>query len=67
VRRGAVSGALFDVVRVVSAAFPFKATLQALDNALNDTGTGIGVPLLHLAALAVVYTAIARLSLRRFA
>jgi ABC-2 type transport system permease protein len=64
---GAVSGALFDVVRVVSAAFPFKPTLQALNNALNDTGTGIGVPLLHLAALAVVYTALARLSLRRFA
>jgi ABC-type transport system involved in cytochrome c biogenesis permease component len=64
---GAVSGALFDVVRVVSAAFPFKPTLQALNTALNDTGSGIGLPLLHLAGLAVAYTALARLSLRRFA
>lgn len=62
---GAVSAGLYDVVRAVSAAFPFKATLQALDAALNDT-QGIGVPLLHLAALALAYTAVARAALRRF-
>lgn len=64
---GAVSSGLYDVIRVVSAAFPFKATLQALDAALNDADPGILRPLAHLAALAVAYTALARLALRRFA
>lgn len=63
---GAVSSGLYDVVRAVSAAFPFKPTLQALDAALSDSGPGIAGPLLHLAALAVGYTGLARLSLRRF-
>ncbi|MGB2711976.1 MAG: ABC transporter permease [Conexibacter sp.] len=63
---GAVSAGLYDIVRAVSAAFPFKATLQALDAALNDADAGIAVPLAHLAALAVAYTALARLALRRF-
>lgn len=63
---GAVSAGLFDVVRVVSALFPFKATLQALDAALNGAG-GLAAPLAHLAALAVAYTALARLAVgRRF-
>jgi ABC-2 type transport system permease protein len=64
---GAVSSGLYDVVRVVSAAFPFKATLQALDAALNDTQPGILGPLLHLVAIAAAYLALARLALRRFA
>jgi ABC-type transport system involved in cytochrome c biogenesis permease component len=64
---GALSAGLYDVVRAVSAAFPFKATLQALDAALNDAQPGILGPLAHLAALAVAYTALARLALRRFA
>jgi ABC-type multidrug transport system permease subunit len=63
---GAVSGTLYDVIRVVSAAFPFKPALDALDAALNGGG-GMLTPLLHLAALAVAFAAIARLSLRRFA
>ncbi len=62
---GAVSSGLYDVVRAVSAAFPFKATLQALDAGLNGGG-GMAVALAHLAALAVAYTALARLALRRF-
>jgi ABC-2 type transport system permease protein len=67
---GAVSSGLYDVIRVVSAAFPFKATVQALDAALNDaTGSHPPIlgPLAHLAGLAIAYTAIARLALRRFA
>ena len=64
---GAVSSGLYDVIRVVSAAFPFKATLQALDAALNDADPGVLRPLAHLAALAVAYTALARVALRRFA
>jgi ABC-type transport system involved in cytochrome c biogenesis permease component len=63
---GAVSAGLYDVVRVVSACFPFRATLQALDAALNGVG-GLTAPLVHLAALALAYTALARLAVgRRF-
>jgi ABC-2 type transport system permease protein len=66
VPNGAVSGGLYDVVRAVSACFPFKATLQALDAALNGVG-GLAAPLVHLALLAVAYTALARLAVgRRF-
>jgi ABC-type transport system involved in cytochrome c biogenesis permease component len=63
---GAVSPALFDAIRVVSALFPFKATLDALDAALNDAG-GLGVALLHLAALFAGFGVLSRVALRRFA
>jgi ABC-type multidrug transport system permease subunit len=63
---GAVAPALYDVIRAVSAAFPFKPALDALDAALNDAGD-LGGPLLHLAALALVFGALARIALRRFA
>jgi ABC-2 type transport system permease protein len=63
---GAVSSGLYNVIKVVSALFPFKPTLDALNAALNNSGS-IGLPLLHLAILTVAFGAIARLSLRRFA
>jgi ABC-type multidrug transport system permease subunit len=63
---GAVSASLYDVIRVISAAFPFKPTLDALDAGLNDSG-GMGLPLLHLAILALAFGAISRVALRRFA
>ncbi len=63
---GTVAPALYDATRVVSALFPFKPALDALDAALNDSG-GLGGPLLHLAALFVAFGAISRLALRRFA
>jgi ABC-type transport system involved in cytochrome c biogenesis permease component len=64
---GAVSSGLYDVVRAVSACFPFRATLQALDAALNDAEVGLWAPVAHLAGLAVAYTALARLAVgRRF-
>jgi ABC-type multidrug transport system permease subunit len=63
---GAVGPALYDVIRAVSAAFPFKPTLDALDAALNDAGDLAG-PLLHLAALAVAFGVLSRIALRRFA
>jgi hypothetical protein len=63
---GAVTPALYDVIRAVSAAFPFKPTLDALDAALNDAGD-IGGPLLHLALLTAAFGALSRLALRRFA
>ena len=63
---GAVAGGLYDVIRVISALFPFKPALQALDAAINDAG-GLAGPLLHLLALTVAFGAIARVALRRFA
>jgi ABC-2 type transport system permease protein len=63
---GAVAPALYDVIRAVSAAFPFKPALDALDAALNDVGD-LGGPLLHLAALTLLFGALGRLALRRFA
>jgi hypothetical protein len=62
---GSVSRGLYDVIRVISGAFPFKPTLNALDAALN--GGDLGVPILHLLALTLVFGALARLALRRFA
>ena len=62
---GTVSGAAFDAIRVVSAAFPFKPTLAALDAGLNRTGD-LALPLLHLALLAAAYLVLARVALRRF-
>jgi len=63
---GAVAPALYDLIRAVSAVFPFKPSLDALDAALNDAG-GLGGPLLHLAALTLAFGALGRLALRRFA
>jgi len=63
---GAVSGGLYTVIRLVSAAFPFKPALQATNAALNGADPGLLVPLLHLVVLTVVFGAIGRLSLRRF-
>ena len=55
---GAVSAGLYDVLDVVSGAFPFKPTLRALD--------GEALALVHLLALTAAYAAIARVALRRF-
>jgi ABC-type multidrug transport system permease subunit len=63
---GSVAPVLYDVIRAVSAAFPFKPTLDALDAALNDAG-GLGGPLLHLAGLVLAFGALSRIALRRFA
>jgi ABC-type multidrug transport system permease subunit len=63
---GAVAPALYDVIRAISAIFPFKPALDALDAALNDAGD-IGGPLLHLAGLTVAFGALGRLGLQRFA
>jgi ABC-type multidrug transport system permease subunit len=63
---GAVAPALYDAIRAISAVFPFKPTLDALDAALNDAG-GLAGPLLHLAALALAFGVLSRIALRRFA
>jgi ABC-type transport system involved in cytochrome c biogenesis permease component len=62
---GSVAPALYDVVNVISALFPFKPALRALDGAIN--GGELLVPLVHLLALALAYGVVARIALRRFA
>jgi ABC-2 type transport system permease protein len=62
---GAVAGGLYDAISAVSFVFPFKATLQALDAAVNRASPSLGPSLVHLAVLAIVFGALARLGLRR--
>jgi ABC-type transport system involved in multi-copper enzyme maturation permease subunit len=64
---GTVGTGLYRVIEVISALFPFKPALQALDAAVNDASPGLAGPLLHLAILTVAFTALARLAIRRFA
>ena len=63
---GAVDGTLYDVIRIVSGAFPFKPALDALDAALSggDAARAAAAP---RRARRVGVRAIARLALRRFA
>jgi ABC-type multidrug transport system permease subunit len=61
---GAVTPALYDAISVVSALFPFKPSLNALDAAIS--GGDLLVPLAHLAALTVAFGVVGRLSLNRF-
>jgi ABC-2 type transport system permease protein len=63
---GSVSPLLYDASRAVSALFPFRPTLDALDAALNDSGD-LAPPLLHLTVLFAGFAGLARLALRRFA
>jgi ABC-type transport system involved in cytochrome c biogenesis permease component len=64
---GTVGKGLYDVIKVITAIFPFKPALEAMTSALEAGNGGIGTPLLHLAVLAVAYAVIARVALRRFA
>jgi ABC-2 type transport system permease protein len=64
---GGVSPLLYDIIQVISAAFPFKAALQAIDAAINGSDPAIGVSLAHLAGLIVVFGLAARAGLKRFA
>jgi ABC-2 type transport system permease protein len=64
---GGVAPVLYDVIQVISAVFPFKASLEAIDAAVNGSSPGIVQALAHLAALVVVFGAAARAGLRRFA
>jgi ABC-type transport system involved in cytochrome c biogenesis permease component len=63
----AVSGALKAVLDAISFVFPFRAALQAVNNAFSGTAPGIGWPLVHLAVLALAFWGLARVALRRFA
>jgi ABC-type multidrug transport system permease subunit len=62
---GSVSVGLYDAIGAISFVFPFKATLQALDAAVNGAAPSLGGSLAHLAALTLVFGALARIGLRR--
>lgn len=61
----AVSTAVKDVLDVVAFVFPFRAALDAANNAFSGTAPGIGWPLVHLVALAVAFGVVARVAVRR--
>ncbi len=62
---GAVGKGVYDLIGVISFAFPFKAALQGLDAAVNSSSPALGLSLLHLAGLIVLFGALARFGLRR--
>ncbi len=62
---GSVGHTLYDAISVVSFVFPFKASLQALDAAVNQSSPALPGSLVHLAALTLLFGALARLGLRR--
>jgi ABC-2 family transporter protein len=62
---GSVARSLYDAIGVVSFVFPFKASLQALDAAVNGASPSIGFPLAHLAVLTALFIALARVGLER--
>ncbi len=62
---GAVAPGVYDAIRVVSAVFPFKAALQALDAAVNDSEPALGGSLAHLLGLTLLFGVLARVGLRR--
>ncbi|MGO9247379.1 MAG: ABC transporter permease [Solirubrobacteraceae bacterium] len=62
---GSVSRGLYDAIGTISFVFPFKSALQALDAAVNGASPGLGVSAVHLFGLTAVFSALARLGLRR--
>jgi hypothetical protein len=62
-----VSSGVKTLLDVVAFVFPFKAALEAANNAFSGTSPGIGLPLLHLAVLTVAFAVLGRVALRRFA
>lgn len=63
---GTVSETTYDVIRVITGAFPFRPALDALAAGLSASGD-LAINLVHLALLAGAYFLLARLTLRRFA
>jgi ABC-2 type transport system permease protein len=62
---GSVAHGLYDVIGAISFVFPFKASLQALDAAVNRSSPSIGISLVHLAGLTILFGGLARVGLRR--
>jgi ABC-type transport system involved in cytochrome c biogenesis permease component len=64
---GAVAPTVYDLIRFVTALFPFAPAQDAMEGALDSAGPSLLGPVAHLAALAAAYAALARLALRRLA
>jgi len=62
---GSVAPGLYHAIQAISAAFPFKPALDAINAAINQTTPTLAVSLAHLAILIGVFGAAARLGLRR--
>jgi ABC-type multidrug transport system permease subunit len=62
---GSVSGGFYDAIGAISFVFPFKASLQALDAAVNSASPSIGASVAHLAGLTLLFAVIARVGLRQ--
>jgi ABC-type multidrug transport system permease subunit len=62
---GSLAVGLYRAIEVISFVFPFKASLQALDAAVNGASPSLGLSLAHLAVLAVLFAAVARVGLER--
>jgi ABC-2 type transport system permease protein len=65
VPQGAVAVGLYDAIRVISAIFPFKAALEAVDAAVNRSSPSLWAALGHLALLVAGFGVVARVGLRR--
>ena len=61
---GSLASGLNTAIAVVSFVFPFKASLEALDAAVNGASPSIGAPLVHLAGLTVLFSLLARAGLQ---
>jgi ABC-type multidrug transport system permease subunit len=62
---GSVASGLYTAISAVSFVFPFKASLQALDAAVNQASPGLPISLAHLIGLTVLFGVLARVGLRR--
>ena len=62
---GSVAVGVYDAIRVVSAVFPFKAALEAIDAAVNQSTPSLWSALAHLAVLVAGFGVLARVGLRR--
>jgi ABC-type transport system involved in cytochrome c biogenesis permease component len=64
---GAVGAGVYDAIEVFRALFPFDPALDAMNAGLDESADGIGLPLVHLAAVTAAYSLLARVALKRFA
>ena len=63
----AVSSGVHALLDVVAFVFPFKPALEAASNAFTGSPPGMLGPLAHLVVLTLVFAALARVAVRRFA
>jgi ABC-type transport system involved in cytochrome c biogenesis permease component len=62
---GAVGHGFYEAIGAISFVFPFKATLQGLDAAVNGAHPALPVAVAHLLCLSLAFAVLARIGLRR--